>query len=391
LDSTYADLEFVPFPPHTGNSIYSAMGCGLDGIIYIGTCYYHNGGAHLLGYHPDTGRMEDLGNMQDVCNEHDPELIYQSKIHTQICVHADGKVYFGTHSVERDAEDDVRAKFPKGYLGGHWAVYDPATKRFRDLGIPVPQKVERTSEKLEYGQSLITMNIDRQRATLYAITHPQATFLVYDIASGVTSNLGSIGTMPARAMGVASDGRVYTYNDKNHILRYDPKKGAIETLPMLIPGATSGEEKANWAYSMTIDDTHTKIYGHGRGDGHLFELVCKPGEEPVMNDLGLAIGEDREEPFDWVHAMTMGKDGWVYYATKLDNHLHLAGYNPAQRKRDDLGIIRIAGTASKETPEFGIDGFAAATGSDGAIYIGGKTSTGEYLTEHNTGIMIYHP
>jgi hypothetical protein len=391
VDTTYVDLEFVPFPPHTGNAIFSSMTCGPDGIMYIGTCYYHSGGAHLLGYHPDTGRMEDLGNMQDVCNEHDPELIFQSKIHTQLCVHSDGKIYFGTHSVERDAEDDVRAKFPKGYLGGHWAVYDPRTKRFRDLGIPVPQKVERTTEKLEYGESLITMNIDPQRATLYAITHPQATFLVYDIASGVTTNLGSIGEFPARSMGVASDGRVYTYNHRNHFLRYDPRKGALETLPLLVPGSVEGDGKQNRPWAMTMDDTHTKIYGHGHACGHLFELVCRPGEDPLLNDLGPAIGEEREGPFDWIHAITIGKDGWVYYATKLDNRLHLARYNPAQRKRDDQGIIRLANAGPKDAPEFGGEAWASAAGADGAIYIGGKTASGDHLTEENTGIMIYHP
>lgn len=34
--SKYVPVRFVPFPLHTGNSIFSAMGCGIDGTIYIG-------------------------------------------------------------------------------------------------------------------------------------------------------------------------------------------------------------------------------------------------------------------------------------------------------------------------------------------------------------------
>lgn len=386
----YAKVQFVPFPPHTGNAMFSAMACGIDGTIYIGTSYYHGGGAHLLAYRPETGQMEDLGNMQDVCNEHDPELIYQSKVHTQICIADDGKVYFGTHSVEREEAKNLET-FPKGYLGGHWAVYDPGTREFQDLGIPLPKQVERPTEISQYGESLITMGIDPKRKVCYAITHPGAYFLVYDIRTGKTVNKGKIGKFPARSLQVAADDRVYTYGDRGQVLRYDPDTGELEWLPLYIPPPPGGDAEENYSFAMASNEDHTRIYGHGHKSGHLFELVCEPGAEPFVNDLGQAIGEEREGTFDWVHAMTMGKDGKVYYATKLEGKLHLARFDPSARRREDLGVISIAGTEAKEAPELGQDAWASATGADGTIYLGGKAGSTDYMAEENTGIMIYKP
>ena len=83
-----ADAKGYPVPPALGDTVFSALAPGPDGYVYMGACN-SKGPAHLVRLDPKTGKIVDLGNMQDVTGEHDPELIPQSKIHTQLAL--DGK------------------------------------------------------------------------------------------------------------------------------------------------------------------------------------------------------------------------------------------------------------------------------------------------------------
>ena len=63
-----------PVPPAMGQTMFSGLAPAADGYVYMGACN-HKGPAHLVRLDPRTGKVADLGNMQDVTGEHDPELI----------------------------------------------------------------------------------------------------------------------------------------------------------------------------------------------------------------------------------------------------------------------------------------------------------------------------
>ena len=54
----------------------------------------------LVRLNPGSGTIEQLGVIQEICGETDPELVPQTKVHTQIVVDNRGRLWFGTDSDE---------------------------------------------------------------------------------------------------------------------------------------------------------------------------------------------------------------------------------------------------------------------------------------------------
>src|SRR5690349_3928186 len=107
-----ASFHTFGLPPPVGEPLekgewwlFNGMGTGHDGVIYSGLCDHRclGDGARLITFAPRTQAMRTVANLQDVCGQRDrPDLNPQSKIHTTILPDRDGRLYFGSHSCERD-------------------------------------------------------------------------------------------------------------------------------------------------------------------------------------------------------------------------------------------------------------------------------------------------
>jgi len=357
--------RFTPFPAGTGSTMFSAMTRGPDGSIYIGTCNEKGGGASLLVYEPGAAGIQAIADMQYVTGEYDKQRIPQSKIHTQIVVDGRGRLWFGTHCEERDmAANGLLDRFPKGYLGGHLISYDPRGHTFTDHGIPIPQQTDTPASKDEYGESLLSMSIDPTGRMIYAVTHPHAYLLRYDIEKGDWFNAGTLlksyphsdpKFAPSRALRVMADGRVCYFNYEGELIVYDPTINKLDFTSIQIPGSDGAVHNA--PYALAINESRTAIYGSGAFSRHLFELVCRAGQQPKIKDLGLAFDRKKKSQIV-VHAITAGSDGNVYYAADWGSEIYC--YDLESSTIKNLGKVSCLRSA-----------WGACSGPDGTLYLAG--------------------
>ncbi|MFH1742670.1 MAG: hypothetical protein ABIH23_27000, partial [bacterium] len=319
--------------------MYSSMDTSPNGDIYAGICNYSFAmkmsdtlnGAWLVRYAPDEDKMYPLGDMQDVTGQRGRDKApAQSKIHTPILFDRDGKVYFGTHSVERDyLPEEYKERFTDEYPGGHWISYEPATGKFEDLGISAP------------GESIMGLTMDPKRRKLYGTTHKKALLVEYDIARRVSKTIGSIGEYPTRMITCLADGKAYTCDEKGYLLRYDPASESIEKLDLRIP---FGEYEAELIslFALCASPSRDRFYGISTlideasvrnviKGGFLFEYKIDNNGNGTLTDLGSAgvSGETVVSETGLYHAMTLGKDGKFYWtAPKKEGTVCLMSYNP---------------------------------------------------------------
>ncbi len=376
--------------------IYSAMGTAPNADIFVGVCDYslafkmsdRPGGAHLLRYDPEEDTMHDLGDMQDITSQRAlAKLIPQSKIHTPIVFDSSGKAYFGTHSVERDyLPPEYKDSFPGGYPGGHWVSYDPASGEMEDLGIAVE------------GESLMGLTMDAARNRLYATTHKKALLVGYDIAAKHTEVLGGIGKYPTRTVAHLAHGRVYTFDDRGHLLRHEPGAGSIERSEMRVPNG-GFEADLITVFALCTDPSRSRLYGlssllHGekqeRRGGYLFEYVPHARGWGTLTDLGRAGISDvaSVEESELYHAMTFGTDGKIYYtAPTKGKPVHLVSYDPSTEEKLDHGEMWAEGLNVSV-----LAAFAATTGKDGTLYFGGLLRWEEDPKwKHEAVLMVVRP
>lgn len=136
----------------------------------------------------------------------------------------------------------------KGYAGGHLFRYTPDSgdiKRYEnddqtpleDIGIPVPNN------------SIYAMTMDREKASIYGISYPDAQFFVYDLWTGITKDLGEFLThkvyggpekswrsVPRALYCDPETGYVYTSGDNGFLVRYRPGEEKLELTWMRLPG-----------------------------------------------------------------------------------------------------------------------------------------------------------
>lgn len=150
---------WISFDAVTWDDRTGRVWCGLNSID----------GDLLYSFEPDNGRFESMG-AQSWCDEFDV------KIHRTILASPrDGGLYFAT-SLLHDLDDQQRAR------GGKLVRFDPSSRRFDILGIPLPHL---------YVQSIAA---DFGRGLVYGFTYPAEGLFRHDLATGNSRLLAWIGT-----------------------------------------------------------------------------------------------------------------------------------------------------------------------------------------------------
>ena len=137
-------VRYSAFPVKTKHNAIWDFNWGHDGRMYVALCGELGNAlsAMLFEYDRETGRLEfcfDTGRETMA----DPRMIPPSKIHTSITPIRDGKVLMTTHTTARSSVhpywlfDQHYTHMWEGFPGSHVLVWDPATRRCSNLGIPV--------------------------------------------------------------------------------------------------------------------------------------------------------------------------------------------------------------------------------------------------------------
>jgi len=179
-------------------------------------------------------------------------------------------------------------------------LYRISEGKLEDLGVPVPN------------QGIHTMTLDKQRGLIYGVTAPNGRFFIYDTKTGkvehtafgetysmvsnhrvglVTVDRELAGITPgeaewnnrliAKAMHVASDGKMYTSGWDGQILRYDPEVADLQqrfTAVAYIP-SVPGRNYWNRIDAIVEKDGHLYL---GTSDGYIVKYNLATEEMGVF-------------------------------------------------------------------------------------------------------------
>jgi hypothetical protein len=231
------------------------------------------------------------------------------------------------------------------------------------------------------------MTIDPEREKLYALTYPQAHFLIYDIKTQKTTDMGKVQNWDAisRTLAVDDLGRVYGCWGQGKIWQYDPAKNDIKNLHIQLPQRPLGIPiyRAYWETEQTFTAVahspgHRLIYFLETGSSYLVQYDPHDGPEGNMRLLDqICAGRyrgKREVPYAMI-SMCRGPDNIIYYACNSATadeqgspywgggmSAALVTYNLDSGKREDRGLIRVEDDLVAVHPN------AASASADGTVY-----------------------
>ena len=355
------------------DSMFTALYAASDGKVYIGLDY-HAYGANVAVYDPAADTMKLLGDMQELSGEKNLGREPQSKVHAQICEGSDGKIYFATHLSAWF--NFAKISEPEGLPGGRWIVYDPKTGQLTDLGIGLPRN------------GIITMAMDQKRERLYGLTYPMGHFIYYEIATGVTRDMGVVQNWASvsRVMVLDDRGRAYGFYNDGRIWRYDPDADRVYNLGAQMPIRTPGVpifrsfyETEHGMMGVARGKDGRKWYGLETESSYLFEYDPYEGGEEGRTTLLTQLAPDRyigqrSVPYAMLAFCKDSNDIFYHAAnTQLGDEPQgtywgegygsaMVTYDLKTGTREDRGILLAENNRLVMTPT------AATCGPDGTVY-----------------------
>jgi hypothetical protein len=197
-----------------------SIGSAPDGAMYIGASDHRTNSA-LYRLDTSTDALRCVGDAKAASQEANNWLSDETaeKFHNRP-LYFQRRVYVATSDY---------SLLDAGYLrkrGFHWYAYDTTAGRFIDLSASEPNGVAGEHA------SIMATALDASHGLIYGLETPHGYLFRYDIAQGVTTNLGRPGALTAqyynagRYIWTDARGRVYfTLAGIHHVLYYDPSAG----------------------------------------------------------------------------------------------------------------------------------------------------------------------
>ncbi|MCK4558202.1 MAG: hypothetical protein KAV45_00360 [Calditrichia bacterium] len=371
----YVTAESRVFPGgHREDGMWTAISAASDGKVYFGLSTNGNS-AHFYIYDPKRDEMRHRADLIKILGESGRAVRTNAKIHTPFVEAGDGKIYFASGSMGHGPNEID----PRSWEGGHWWCYDPEKDKLTDLGLVLPQ------------QGVYALVCDKTRNRLYG-TSAWGNFIIYDIETGITTDLGRVNNhrKVCRTMAIDNMGVVYGSYEPFHIFKYLPQRESIEETSLEIPTDRTlhpgkwNAYRPNWRCAIW-DETRKKIYGIDRTSSILFEYDPYVNEADAVKSLTKLCADQHLDqnmiPYATL-AFTLGKDDKIYYAPVVQpfdytadlgviggdvtgsyHYTHLVTYDLNTGERIDHGAIKVENDAIV----LGVGG--ATTGPDGTIYI----------------------
>ncbi len=344
-------FKAVP-PQYRGIAVFDALAIGHDGSLYLGTSTYGSP-ANLIRYNRSNDQVTAVCDVSLAIGENPGQIIPSGKIHSQLQVAADGKVYFGSHL---GCDRAMTGEHPSPYGGGHFICYDPSTGACRDLG------------RAYHNDSVMRVELDEPRQKLYGLTYPSAHLIVKDLQTGAIVDKGQAAHHGYAMPMLFADGRAYFFSRAGRLARFDPDVGTIEeVLEHGAPPQADGPLGDDWFYYTSM------IRGLSR-DRREVVGVIRYGKRQFLYRFRIAAGLLRRPAFDWLaevppeaNAVVRAPDDSVYlYAWNRNRVFH---YDARRRQTRDLGIV----TDDKDQQARIL--WPACFDQDGTLHFGGVMDT----------------
>jgi hypothetical protein len=349
----WAKAFHIPPETTTEESGYFSLCEGLNGKIYVGTAAYGRN-SYLVEFDPATERMRIVLDTHKLVGLPLEPTGYaaQSKIHTRNFVGPSGKIYVGSKqgyptAAEREALS--RGEKIPVYQGGYVMVYDPATGKAENLGMPMPLDERQLALGKTEGQGVIDVTADESRGLIYVVTCEEQHWMLYDVNTKRFRELGPILRDQPNTL-IDFQGRATAITADFRIARYDPSTDRVSVDPLQVEGKPFAEylgaNRIHPDWRITPDGK--TAYVQLLDDLRMFcvDLSGAMGQPVIATNLGNRI--QGEQP-DSRGSISIGPDGRVYSVVRIDNKTgfgsgylhHLVRYDPASRAMADLGVLAV--------------------------------------------------
>lgn len=246
------------------------MNCCWDGILSpkgefyfsIGSENGHGGFAYLNRYDYDQNKIEYPVHSSDYLL-HPKRAMPGSKLHTCIDFLPDGKIIFVNHNTDRapgQPEWMPYASFShvyEGFPGSSIFIYDPATGKTENMGIPVPR------------ESIYGGVYDAKHNAYYMIGFFLGHMYRYDLTTRTVMDLGKAIEHCSHRIHLGPDGNVYGSTKSGYFFRVNTETNTIEYLEIRFPETETNKYNNIW-YRYVTDfydlDDHTMLLILGWAD-----------------------------------------------------------------------------------------------------------------------------
>jgi len=340
-----ADPPKAPFPyvratayhvlpgTHTDESGYFSLCEGNNGRIYVGTAAY-GFNAYLVEFDPATSKQRIVVDVNRVCGlttPAKPTYAAQAKVHTRNFVAPSGKIYIGSKQGYEFKGEKVE------YPGGYVMVYDPATDRTDNLGMPFK------------GEGVNDVTADEKAGLVYVVTCEDHHWMILDLKTRKYREPDpNLRLTPYAQTLLDHQGRAVVVTRDFRLARFDPKAGKLEYLELASNGkpvGTAGDKLGPACWAITADAR--TAYLIRMSDSRLFRInLVTAGSKAAVADLGRMI---EGKNFDSRGSLIVGHDGMVYALMRIDNETkfgtgylhHLVSHDTSTGTMRDHGVLGV--------------------------------------------------
>ena len=358
---TARNVRFVEYPDFPdAHSSWGSIGFSrTHGKVFVGVTN-HRDRVGLYEYDPGPRRMRLCGFIADLANLRDFQ--WQAKIHSQIVEGPDGAMYFTTDGGE--SREEYLMEHPRGYAGGFFMRWDPATNRMTNLGMGLPY------------ESLKDLAVDQATGLICAVSYPQVHFLTYDVRRNRLRDLGRLGSDHVPRV-LFSDwwNNVYYPDWRQRLVKFEGDTGTMifagDSLPAF-PG-TPGEYIVTGITAYARDPGAGVIYLVTYGAKM---LAFRPSQRGIgeVEDLG-GIFDSPDKPA-WNYYcpnLALGENGKLYY--------FIGGHGMYAVRGESIVLMEFDPASRKKriVLEYPLRQISEVTGSDvkdkqGNLYFAGRRS-----------------
>ncbi|WP_211237781.1 hypothetical protein [Dyadobacter alkalitolerans] len=296
-EKNIAFIEYPDFPD--AHSTWGSIGYNAaSNTVHIGVTNHRNN-IGLYTYDPANNAMKLNGFIRDMANLRDYQ--WQGKIHSKIVAAPDGSIYFSTDGGE--SREEYLMEHPQGYAGGFFMKWD-AKNGLKNLGIG-----------MQY-ESIKDVDMDPKTGMLYAISYPQAHFLVYNPAKNHLRDLGRLASSHVpRVLFTDWWGNCYYVDWRQRLVKYEKDSDSLvfarESLPAF-PG-TPGSKIITGVTAYAKDEAKGIIYLITYGAKLISFYPEKDGIGKVKDLGGVIETGDGDAWGPYVPNLNIGRNGKLYY------------------------------------------------------------------------------
>ncbi len=267
--------------------------------------------AMLYEYVPETAVLKKCLDMKTDMVSY-PETLRPSKIHTCISFMEDGCLIMNNHTT---AQSSLHPDWmPKAYYGHPWEgfpgsnllIYDPATGKTEDLGIPVR------------GESLYGGAYDCKRSCYYCTGYFRGHGYRVDLSDRRVTDFGQVTEYSTYLHTLAPDGHIYFSSVSGELMRYNVDMQRPEELGLTTPIDPDFPESRShnvMAYA-SIGPDGRLFYAAHRNE-YLFALDMKGKKLEKLGHFAPAWYREKYRGTFMVFGMDFDSEGVLWYGLKL--------------------------------------------------------------------------